>query len=341
YTPASIFKIITALASLEILGEGYRFPTSFHLTPALDLWIKGGGDPLLTSEVIGEMSKELRKRGLRVFRHLYIDDSLYALEEKSISETTTSNPYDAPLSALGVNFNTVNIKIAADSSIHSNEVQTPTIPLMQELGAGLAPGTHRLNVSLKSGQTQRLAAETFQAIFAQNGITMQGRMAIGRVPVEAGLLYTHASRPLLELLPAMLLYSNNFTANQLFLALGHEQFGAPVTWSKGRRALTLFAEKKGVTPDHIAIMDGAGLNRGNRISAAAMLVFLEDFRPYHYLLPHHKEGLFKSGTMNGVYSYAGYLGQGQNDPAVVIILNQTDNNRNIILKRLAEEMRPH
>ncbi|MDR9502459.1 MAG: D-alanyl-D-alanine carboxypeptidase, partial [Desulfurivibrionaceae bacterium] len=45
YTPASIFKIITALASLEILGEGYRFPTSFHLTPALDLWIKGGGDP--------------------------------------------------------------------------------------------------------------------------------------------------------------------------------------------------------------------------------------------------------------------------------------------------------
>ncbi len=338
YIPASIFKIITALASLEILGEDYRFPTYFYITPGIDLWIKGEGDPLLISEEIILISKALKKNGLREFRNLYIDDSLYALEENSISESTTNNPYDTPLSALGVNFNTINIEITPDGQIHSGEEQTPTIPIMTELGQGLAPGLHRINVSMESGQTQRLAAETFREIFAQNGIKMMGRYGARKTPKHAGLFYIHYSKPVLELLPPMLLYSNNFMANQLFLAMGRKKFGPPVTWDKARRSFSKFAKRKGIKNSELTIIDGAGLNRRNQITAKAMLVFLQDFRPYHHLLPSHKNWLLKSGTMTGVYSYAGYLGQGPEDPAVVIILNQELNNREVILDKLAREV---
>ncbi len=338
YTPASIVKIITSLASLEILGEEYRFPTYFYITPGIDLWIKGQGDPLLISEEIVQIAGALKKNGLRQFRHLYIDDSLYGLEVKTISESSTNNPYDTPLSALGVNFNTINIEISADGRITSGEEQTPTIPLMLELGADLEPGLHRINVSLDSGQTQRLAAETFKAIFDQEGIRMLGSYKVRKTPPHAGLFYIHYSKPILELLPAMLLYSNNFMANQLFLAMGHEKFGPPATWHKARQAMTFFAHSKGLTRGDIAIVDGAGLNRGNQITAAAMLDFLQDFRPYHQLLPLHKNWLLKSGTMTGVYSYAGYLGLDQHAPAVVVILNQQVNNREIILERLVEEI---
>ncbi len=339
YTPASIFKIITSLASLEILGENYRFPTYFYITPGIDLWIKGQGDPLLISEEIVKIAGELKKNGLRQFRHLYIDDSLYELEEKTISESSTNNPYDTPLSALGVNFNTINIDIHRDGRILSGEEQTPTIPLMIELGRGLEPGLHRINVSLDSGQTQRLAAETFKAIFAQNGIKMMGSYAARQTPAHAGLFYIHYSKPLLELLPAMLLYSNNFMANQLFLALGHKQLGPPVTWQKARQAMGSFAKKKGVKNGDISIIDGAGLNRGNQVTSAAMLTFLQDFRPYHRLLPQHKEWLLKSGTMTDIYSYAGYLGLNEQAPAVVVILNQQENTREIVLEKLAREIK--
>ncbi|MEN8256508.1 MAG: D-alanyl-D-alanine carboxypeptidase [Thermodesulfobacteriota bacterium] len=338
YIPASIFKIITSLASLETLGENYRFPTYFYVTPGIDLWIKGEGDPLLISEEIIHIAKSLKKSGLREIRHLYIDDSLYELEEKTISESTTNNPYDTPLSALGVNFNTINIEILPDGRILSGEEQTPTIPLMIELGQGLGPGLHRINVSLESGQTQRLAAETFKEIFAQNGIKMLGQYAVRKTPQHAGLFYIHYSKPVLELLPAMLLYSNNFMANQFFLAMGRKKFGPPVTWDKARRSLSSFAQRKGIKNKDITIIDGAGLNRGNQITASAMLSFLQDFRPYKHLLPHHKEWLLKSGTMTGVYSYAGYLGQDPQDPAVVIILNQPKNNREMVLDRLAQEV---
>lgn len=334
YIPASIFKIVTSLASLEILGTDYRFPTYFYITPGIDLWIKGEGDPLLISEEIVRIAGELKKNGLRQFRHLYIDDSLYELEEKTISESSTNNPYDTPLSALGVNFNTINIDISPGGRIVSAEDQTPTIPLMIELGAGLEPGLHRINVSLDSGKTQRLAAETFKAIFAQNDIKMLGNYGAGKIPDHAGLFHIHYSKPILELLPAMLLYSNNFMANQLFLALGYKQFAAPVTWDKARQAMTFWARSKGLTEDDIYIVDGAGLNRGNQISAAAMLTFLQDFRPYSSLLPLHKDWRLKSGTMTGVYSYAGYLGHDKDAPAVVVILNQAENKREIILEKL-------
>lgn len=335
YIPASIFKVITALASLEELGEEYRFSTLFYITPGIDLWIKGQGDPFLVSEEIAAIAEELKKNGLRQFRNLYIDDSHYALEEKSVSESATNNPYDTPISALGINFNTIHIEVQANGRILTAEEQTPPIPLLHELGAGLPPGRHRINVTLKSGQTQRLAAETFRAIFARQGITMHGSFEARKTPANAGLFHIHYSKTVLELLPAMLLYSNNYMANQLFLALGHKKFGPPVTWNKARQAMTTFVRQKGLTQEDIIIVDGAGLNRGNQVTAAAMLTLLQEFRPYHQLLPLHNKRRLKTGTMTGVYSYAGYLGLGPLDPAVVIILNQGKNNREKLLEILA------
>lgn len=336
--PASILKIVTALAGLEILGETYRFPTYFFITPGIDLWIKGQGDPLLISEEIDVIAAELRKNGLREFRNLYLDYSAYQLEENSISESRTNNPYDSALSALAVNFNTIHIEVLPDGRIRSAEEQTPTIPLMHELGQGLAPGVHRINVSRDRRQIQRLAAETFKAIFAWHGISMRGQAMPRQTPRQAGLFYIHYSKPLVELVPAMLLYSNNFMANQIFLALGQERFGPPVTWRKARRAINLFIRQRGLSGREITIIDGAGLHRGNRITARAMLAFLQEFRPYAHLLPQHKEWLLKSGTMTDVYAYAGYLGRHDAAPAVVIILNQPDNNREMLVQQLADEI---
>ena len=51
--PASIFKIFTSLVALYYLSEDYRYPTEFFFDKNYNLKIKGYGDPLLVSEVVG------------------------------------------------------------------------------------------------------------------------------------------------------------------------------------------------------------------------------------------------------------------------------------------------
>ena len=65
-----------------------------------------------------------------------------------------------------------------------------------------------------------------------------------------------------------------------------------------------------------------------------MITALQKFAPYKELLP-VKNGIpIKSGTLTGVYCYAGYLPQ-QQDAPFVILLNQPQNNRDEILQILA------
>ncbi len=72
FTPASLTKIFTLLAALEILGEEYVYPTSFYfssLTPGVingDLYVAGSGDPTQSSEVIKKIADDLvQKFGIR------------------------------------------------------------------------------------------------------------------------------------------------------------------------------------------------------------------------------------------------------------------------------------
>ena len=63
-----------------------------------------------------------------------------------------------------------------------------------------------------------------------------------------------------------------------------------------------------------------------------MIAVLELFKPYSSLLSETQNTLLKSGTMTGVYGYAGYFeSTGRLDP-FVILLNQKSNNRERLLK---------
>ena len=134
-----------------------------------------------------------------------------------------------------------------------------------------------------------------------------------------------------------MLYSNNFIANQLFLAVGAARYGYPATWDKGRRAMAAYlGEKHGLTAEKIRVVEGAGLSRQNRVSPDAMLVLLNAFKPYAGHLPLENGRLVKSGTLQGVYSYAGYFRENDRLDSFVLLLNQQDNTRDSLLQALAE-----
>ena len=337
--PASTWKIATALLALERLGPEFRFPTHIYLREG-NLLIKGFGDPLLVSEEVALIAARLVELGVEEIGDIILDDSFFRLDrERPAGAGRSLRSYDAANGALAVNFNTVNIEVDSERRVSSAEEQTPTLPVMTTVATGLSPGRHRINLSQQAERSLRYSGELFRELLRQRGVKVQGEIRSGQAPGQAPLtgepLYRHwSSRPLSEVVESMLLYSNNFIANQLFLAVGAAEFGVPATWEKGQKSLTNFLAEVGLAASSFRVEEGSGLSRENRIAPNSLQRLLERFRPHAELLPRWRGRLVKSGTLSGVYAYAGYFtSAGQLDP-FVLILNQPGNHRDRALDLL-------
>lgn len=339
FIPASIWKIATGLHALTVLGDGFRFETRCYYGPDQILYVQGSGDPRLTSEEVARLASLLRAAGVREISGIVLDDSAFALASPAADgATNTLNPYDVANSALAVNFNTIHISKERDGTIRSAEPETPTLPLMMRLGKGLPAGTHRINITQKKEEIGRYAGELVAEALRGQGIAVSGSIRPGPVPQGLAPIVRHlSSTSLNEAVRAMLEYSNNFIANQLFLACGAKRFGSPASWEKGQRAMAEFLrEKVRLAPQEFTVEEGSGLSRKNRITPQAMMTLLRAFRPYADLMPTRHGVLVKTGTLNGVYSYAGYFTSPRGVDPFVLMLNQPENSRDRLLRHLEQ-----
>ena len=341
FVPASTLKVLTSLVALELLGPDYHFETHFFLDAQANLYIKGYGDPMLTSEALLEIGKRLSTMGITQLLSICLDDTAFDLHGETASDENSANGYDAPNGALAVNFNAVSVMVSKKGRISSGEIQTPLLPLMREIGSGLEPGLHRLNINAlpsKPGKPSalRYAGELFTAKLQQAGIAIRQSWKIKATPTHLKPVFIHRGQANLEeIIKDCLKYSNNFIANQLFLAVGKHRYGLPATWEKSRKIYADYATRTLGFPNGLLVMvEGAGLSRQNRISPAAFIRVLHRFRPYADLLSPRETIPLKSGTLTGVYCYVGYFPKGEILIPFALLLNQPDNNRKVLLKEL-------
>lgn len=342
--PASIIKIATALTALELLGATHQYKTEFYLRQNTTLVIKGYGDPFLSSEYISDISRALKRLDIKRIDKIVIDGSSFFTPAAADGSEGTDNPYDVSNGAIAVNFNSIAVQVKKDQSVSSGEPQTPLLELTRIIGGHLGPGLHRVNVSAYDTGTQidnslRYTAELFAEFLTRQGVRVSNTIEAGRVDDSCTLIYTFTSpKNLVALVRDCLEYSNNFIANQLFLSSGATLFGYPATWEKGRKAMLQVLEKHfGINCDAVKIREGSGLSRQTRITPFFMLSVLRAFSPYRHLLPANDSMSIKSGTLTGVYSYAGYFNSTTAADPFVIMLNQSENNRKLILKSLHKQ----
>lgn len=337
YVPASIVKIVTSLAGMRILGKDYHFATNFYLNDAKDLYIRGYGDPYLVSEEIDAIAEKFVALGLSEIRNIYLDESAFNLENITAEGTSkTLNPYDVTNGALTVNFNTINIQVADDGSISSAEPQTPTLPLMRKLGKNLPTGVHRINITTDNANSLQYVGELFRALFKARSISVHGIITDSRIPENLQPFYVHASSyDLARIVEGLMLYSNNFIANQIFLTCGAHAYGYPATWKKARQAMDDFLLKElGLDKQAISLEEGSGISRKNKVTPRVMAGILNEFMPYADLLAIDEGVRLKSGTLSNVFSYAGYFQGKESLVPFVLILNQPKNTRDRVLKSL-------
>lgn len=309
--PASTLKIYTSLVGLHYLGPDYRFPTEVYISDAGDITIKGYGDPLLISEVLQQLAAEIKSRlpeGMTFIRDIVLDDTYFSSPLTIPGVSDSNEPYDASNGALCANFNTISFVRREDGSYTSGENQTPLLPavLHRVQTSGLREG--RIPLSHDRKETTGYTGHLLAWFLKESGITMTGDFRFSAADGARDRLLMTFSSPyrLSEVISALLEYSNNFMANQILISAGTKAFGAPGNLGKGVRAARTYGlEELGL--EKLDIIEGSGISRKNRITARNMLKVLSAFSPHLSLLQHEDFAYYKTGTLKGVTTRAGYL----------------------------------
>ncbi len=256
--PASTLKLLTTAAALAQLGPDKRFTTEIRaaIAPADggvgDLYMVGGGDPLLSSAEfasdggylgqprrstsIEALADKVVATGVRRVGRILGDESRYDTQRlvPSWNPRYIANFDISPLSALVVN------KAFTSAS-------PPAV--------AVSPPAH--------------AAGVLAGLLRARGVTV-GEAGAARTPPGAPLVTSIDSAPLSEIAAEILQNSDNMAAEMLVKEMGTRP-GSPGSTVSG---LSAIAERlrllAGVTPEEMAVVDGSGLDRGDKLTCSVL-----------------------------------------------------------------------
>ncbi|MFO7753814.1 MAG: D-alanyl-D-alanine carboxypeptidase [Desulfobacteraceae bacterium] len=339
--PASILKIATALAAFHYLGEDFRFKTEAGFEKSTHtLYVKGFGDPLFISEQIRKFCRKIAAKldDLNIGRidRIVLDNSFFAGKIAVPGKGGSLNPYDASTGALCANFNTVNFKWDSSRQTYvSAEPQTPLLEFVMEKvrQTGLKKG----RIVLDLEESRLYPGFLIRHFLEENGIQVKRKILPGNMPDSLSVNLTYRSEfPLTTIVRKLLKYSNNFTANQLVLAIGAREAGPPATLEKGVRTVSGYLTSlPGL--EQVKLVEGSGISRENRISCREMLLVLKEFKQYHRLMRKEGNEYFKTGTLSGVKTRAGFFkGKDNTLYPFVIMVNRNGGHYHAIKQKFAE-----
>jgi D-alanyl-D-alanine carboxypeptidase/D-alanyl-D-alanine-endopeptidase (penicillin-binding protein 4) len=309
--PASNVKLVTAAASLARLGPEYRFDTEFLVEPGASdrtrtLWVRGKGDPSLTTERLHAIASELVHLGLREVGDLVLDDTWFDPERLApgFEQEISDRAYTAPTGALSLNANAVGVYLRASYPGGRAVVELePPSEYFEVVNAAVGSSSRARRASVSSqwtGSQQRITVRgtvpvsgewavwkridnppmyfgyTFKRVLEMHGIKVRGKTKLGVVPERAHLLYVAQSETFDLVLKRMNKYSSNFVAEQLMKTLGAEVKGAPGTTANGVSVAEEFLEREvGIPRGSYILRNGSGLNDTNRFTPRQLTQLLK------------------------------------------------------------------
>lgn len=141
--PASVIKLVTTYAGLELLGPTYTWKTEFYSAGEMrggllqgDLVLKGTGDPKLTVERFAAMVKQLRDRGLdEIQGDLILDRTFFdnGVHDEAAFDGEARRAYNVGPDPLLLSFKTVRFFFAPTLDNKSVAVSPDVKPAQLEI----------------------------------------------------------------------------------------------------------------------------------------------------------------------------------------------------------------
>ena len=382
FNPASVMKLVTTDAALEMLGPTYTWKTQAYIDGSLaggvlngDLILKGGGDPKLVLENFWLFLRQLRARGIKDIRgNLVLDRSYFAESsyDPSQFDGDPQKPYNAGPDALLLNYRTQAFRFEPDAAAGVVNVSmdppmagfTINPPRLSQEPCGDWQGKLMLNNDINGASfggtyaadcgprvwyvhpyrmnNAQYVGASFVQMWAELGGSFSGRVVNGVVTPSARLMVEVQSPTLPEVIRDINKYSNNVMARQVLLTLGAEMTGQPGDTVNAARVVRGWLNDKGIDTNGLAIENGAGLSRVERITPSLLAsVLVQAYRSP--LMPEFVSSLplvgydgtmrrrlktqsvagqahIKTGTLNDVRSIAGYVQAASGKTYVVVFL---------------------
>lgn len=303
--PASLMKLVTTSAALDLLGPAFTWTTQVYLGgPVVDgvlkgnLYVKGQGDPKFGVERLWLLMRRIRGLGIESIQGDIVLDRT-AFDEISVDpgefDGEPFRPYNATPDALLINFKSILlnfvpdpqarvVRIHAEPPLEGLYIQ-PTAPLVggecsdyrgalkaefQDPKQITFKGQFALNCGervwpIAYSDPAHFTAKAFEAMWRELGGALKGQVREG--PVVNGLrpVFSVESAQLAEIVRDINKFSNNLMAQQLFLTLG-AQLSNSGSFESAKGVLNQWWSQKIGTPLP-KFANGSGLSRDTQMSA--------------------------------------------------------------------------
>ncbi|MSQ56833.1 MAG: D-alanyl-D-alanine carboxypeptidase/D-alanyl-D-alanine-endopeptidase [Limnohabitans sp.] len=311
--PASLMKLVTTAAALDILGPAFVWNSPVFIEGAINegvlqgnVYIKGQGDPRLGVEKLWLLMRRLRGLGIaRIQGDIFLDRTAFDLPPHNPAsfDGEPLRPYNASADALLINFKSMLIYFVPDlqakvARIHTEPPQegvsvASTVPLIQTdcndyrsalkaqfqnpqriVFLGGYPATCGEKVwPIAAQQPDNFAARTVSALWLSVGGQLNGKVRDGVVPANLKPAFQNESPTLSEVVRDINKFSNNVMAEQLFLTLALQQSGTGNSKNARDAIATWWSERLANVPAP-QIENGSGLSRESRIHAMGLAQLL-------------------------------------------------------------------
>ena len=300
--PASLFKLATTYAALDLLGPAYTWRTPVRLAGPVrggvlegSLHLQGRGDPKLTVERLWLALLRVRQMGVSEIRgDIVLDQSAFAVADGSPADFDNEplRPYNARPQALLLNFNSVVYTftpdaargvatVAAEPALDGVAVDA-SVPLARgpcnDWRAALKPRfDDAARVRFEGGypsecgerswavaapDARLYAQRLLGALWHATGGTLSGTVREGPAPAGMAPSFELVSPTLAEVVRDINKFSNNVMAQQLFLSLALQAPDAPPATAEAARGAL-----RGWLADRLGEpLDGVVVDNGSGLS---------------------------------------------------------------------------
>lgn len=307
--PASVSKLVTALAVLRTLGPSYQFKTALHGRiengNIARLVIRGEGDPSLSSDHVQGLAARLVAMGLRQVDAIVVDQSYF--DDVYVPPAFEQQPeewaaFRAPVCATAVDGNRLVLRVMPGAAGANARVsvepfgaadlvgQVRTVERATKGGRvqfGVTPRKERplvrvggeIGVSDSLVMLQKRVEDprlqigyVLRDALSSRGVAVPSRVMLGAVE-GAPTLLAHYSDPLSQILYRLGKESDNFAAEMLLKTLGAQANGVGSSESGVKVVLDVLNGLQ--VPDaNVRWSNGSGLFDANRASTGLLVQVL-------------------------------------------------------------------
>ena len=337
--PASLTKVVTGGAILTKLPLNIKFVTELWSKAPIDgeslkgaLCIKGGGDPSFVSEKMWYLVNEFTRSGVKTIEgDILVDASRFDSElfDAGRDSVRVDRAYDAPVSPISFNWNSVNVYIRP--GLKENEPArvfldpiNDYLELENKTKTVAKSGVKTIDVSrvkmglrdkiIVSGSISQNAGEAvvyksisnptlwtghhLKQFLLQRGIIVKGNIKEGQCESDSKILAKVDSKYLNEMTSDMLKFSNNFVAEMLAKNLAAEEItkGKGASMKDGIESIKSYLDKLGLNRKDYVLENVSGLTRDNRFTAKQLALVLTSIKNDFLIFPEFLSGLPIAGV---------------------------------------------